>query len=66
MARIREVMKTRSISTEDAPVIDAQPASAIRRMFKPEVAAQATMLAGGIEQATHELAAILESRGLLR
>jgi len=66
VARIREVMKTRSISAEAAPELGAQPAPAIRRMFKPEPAGQATMLSGGTEQAAQELAAILDSRGLLR
>lgn len=66
VARIREVMKTRSIGAEEAPGIGAQPASTIRRMYKPEPAGQATMLTGAAEQMAHELAAILESRGLLR
>jgi len=66
VARIREVMKTRSISAEEACGIGAQPASTIRRMYKPEPAGQATMLTGAPEQMAQELAAILESRGLLR
>jgi electron transfer flavoprotein beta subunit len=66
VARIREVMKTRSIGTEEAPGIAAQPAAVIRRMYKPEPAGQATLLTGGIERAAQELAAILEGRGLLR
>jgi electron transfer flavoprotein beta subunit len=66
VARIREVMKTRSISTEDAPGIGAEPAAVIRRMYKPEPVGQATMLTGAAEQMAQELAAILENRGLLR
>lgn len=66
VARIREVMKTRSIAAEEAPEISAQPAPAIRRMYKPEPTGQATMLSGTPEQAAHELVAILQSRGVLR
>ncbi len=66
VSRIREVMKSRAIITEAAPELTAQPAGVIRRMYKPERAGQTTMLPGGAEEAARELAAILESRGLLR
>jgi len=66
VARIREVMKTRSIGTEAAPGVGAQPVATIRRMYKPEAAGQATMISGAPEHVARELAAILESRGVLR
>jgi electron transfer flavoprotein beta subunit len=66
VARIREVMKTRSISAAEAPGIGAQPAATIRRLYKPEPAGQATMLTGAPEEMAQALAAVLESRGLLR
>lgn len=66
VARIREVMKTRSISSEAASGIGPQPVPTIRRMYKPEPTGQATMLTGTPEHAAQELAAILETRGLLR
>jgi len=66
VARIREVMKTRSIATEAAPAIGAQPGPVIRRLYKPEAAGQATMITGTPEHVAQELVAILESRGVLR
>jgi len=66
VARIREAMKTRSIDTVAASGAAAQPVPTILRMYKPQAAGQATMITGAPEHVARELAAILESRGLLR
>ncbi|MDQ7842360.1 MAG: electron transfer flavoprotein subunit beta [Armatimonadota bacterium] len=66
VARIREVMRTRSIGTEALPAIGAQPVPAIRRLYKPTAAGGATMLAGTPEEVARELVAVLVDRGVLR
>lgn len=66
VARIREVTKTRSITTLDAPPPPPAPMVVVRRMFTPEAGGQAQMLGGTPEVAASELIDILQSRGILR
>lgn len=66
VARIREVTKTKTITTVTAPAVAAPAAAAVRRMFKPEHATHAQMLEGPPEAAVAELIGILATRGILR
>lgn len=66
VARIREVTRTRSITTLDPPPAPPPPMVVVRRMVTPEAGGQAQMIDGTPEAAVAELVGILESRGILR
>lgn len=66
VARIREVTKSRTLTSAPTPAVSGPPAPTIRRLFKPEPSGRAKMLTGTPDQAAAELVSILENAGVLR
>jgi electron transfer flavoprotein beta subunit len=66
VARIRETRKTRKLAERATTLTEGLPGPIIRRLFKPEPAERAQMLAGAPEVVAKEIVTILVDRGLVR
>ncbi|MDR7544429.1 MAG: electron transfer flavoprotein subunit beta/FixA family protein [Armatimonadota bacterium] len=66
VARIRETRKSRSLTERPVSARQTLPGPAIRRLFKPQPAERATILAGSPQDVAGQIATILADRGLLR
>lgn len=66
VARIRETRKTRTLADRQITAADGAPKLTVRRLFKPEPAERAEMLAGSSEDVAKQIVAILADRGLVR
>ncbi|MBM3469283.1 MAG: electron transfer flavoprotein subunit beta [Armatimonadetes bacterium] len=64
VARIREVMKTRTLDKREAVAVAVPAEPAVIRLFKPEPAEHAQMLDGSPEELAGQIIKILEDRGL--
>jgi electron transfer flavoprotein beta subunit len=65
ISKVRQVMKTSKIDGKDAGGLDLGGAAPIGRMFPPEVAERATMIAGSSEEVAARLAALIKEQGLI-
>ncbi len=66
ISRIRQAMQAgglREVAADPAP---ATPAPAVRRMYRPETATHAEMLAGGAGEVAAAIADLLRGRGLVK
>lgn len=66
VARIRETRKTRTLTERQVSALQTLPGPAIRRLFKPQPAERAAILAGSPEDVAGQIATILQDRGFLR
>ncbi|MCS7261511.1 MAG: electron transfer flavoprotein subunit beta/FixA family protein [Anaerolineae bacterium] len=64
-SRIRQAMKTATIEEQTVAALDASGGPVIMRMYKPEVAARATMLDGGPDEVAAKMVALLRELGVL-
>ena len=66
VSRIRAAMKTAQFEEQAVAVPEREPLVSIRRMYPPESASHAEMIAGSAEEVAVRLAAILAEKGLLK
>jgi electron transfer flavoprotein beta subunit len=66
ISRIRQAMQAGGLREVAASPAPAAPAPTVRRMFRPEQATRAEMLAGGADDVAGAIADLLRSRGLVK
>jgi electron transfer flavoprotein beta subunit len=66
ISRIRQAMQAGGLREAAADPAAAAPAPAVRRMFRPEQATHAEMLAGDADEVAEAIADLLRSRGLVK
>jgi electron transfer flavoprotein beta subunit len=66
VARVRQVSKSTSLTEHEGAAPAAVGELAVRRLYRPEAAARATMWEGDAESVADEIAALLADRKLLR
>jgi len=64
-SRIRQAMKTATIEEQTVATLDTGGGPAVARMYKPEVAARATMLEGKPDEVADQLVALFRELGVL-
>jgi electron transfer flavoprotein beta subunit len=65
VSKVRQMMKTATIEEQDIHSLDSVGSATISRMFQPEAATRATMLANEPNQAAMELVALFKELGVL-
>ncbi|MFH1186340.1 MAG: electron transfer flavoprotein subunit beta [Chloroflexota bacterium] len=65
VSKVRQTMKTATIETRPVSTAAAAPLLTISRIYKPDVAQHATMLAGSSEEVAAQLIGILKELGVL-
>ncbi len=66
ISRIRQVMQAGGLQEEAVPGGSPEPALTVRRMYTPEQAGHADMLAGGTGPVADKIIELLRSRGLVK
>lgn len=66
ISRIRQAMQAGGLREAAADPAAASPAPAVRRMFRPEQATHAELLAGDADEVAEAIADLLRSRGLVK
>jgi electron transfer flavoprotein beta subunit len=66
ISRIRQVMQAGGLLEAAAPAGSPEPALAVRRMYAPEQAGHAEMLAGSTGSVADQIIELLRSRGLVK
>ncbi|PWH16294.1 MAG: electron transfer flavoprotein subunit alpha [Ardenticatenia bacterium] len=64
-SRIRQAMKSATIEEQTVAALDTSGGPAVARMYKPEVAARATMLDGKPDEVADQLVALFRELGVL-
>jgi electron transfer flavoprotein beta subunit len=65
ISKVRQMMNTASIEDQDASDLETRSGVEVERMYLPEIAERAEMLAGNEEEIASKLTAILQDLGLL-
>lgn len=65
VSKVRQAMKTASIEEQEVAELDSSGGLAISRMFQPEVAERATMIAGDDDEIAARLVEIFKELGVL-
>ncbi len=66
ISRIRQVMQAGGVQQVTVPAASPQPALTVRRMYTPEQAGHAEMLAGSTGSVADKIIELLRSRGLVK
>jgi electron transfer flavoprotein beta subunit len=66
ISRIRQVMQAGGLVEVAVSAASRQPALTVRRMYTPEQAGRAEMLAGGTDSVADQIIELLRSRGLVK
>ncbi len=65
VSKVRQAMKTSSISEESAEALDLGGSATVSRMFQPETGQKATMLTGDPDEVSNQLVQIFKELGVL-
>ncbi|MBI4327256.1 MAG: hypothetical protein HY674_18625 [Chloroflexi bacterium] len=65
IAKVRSVMKSACIETEDVPTPEAAGRLGVDKMYKPEVAGRAEMWEGTADQVADRIVEVLAKRSLI-
>ena len=65
VSKVRQAMKTSSISEHSAEALDHSGSAAVGRMFQPETGEKATMLSGDPDEVSSQLVQIFKELGVL-
>jgi len=65
VSKVRQAMKTSSISEHSAEALDLSGSAAVGRMFQPETGEKATMLSGDPDEVSSQLVQIFKELGVL-
>lgn len=66
IGRIRQLMQAGLLEEVPAPAVSPEPGLAVRRMYAPQQAGRAEMLAGGTDAVADQIIELLRSRGLVK